>query len=75
MRGRPRFNQMIVRINLKISLREGEDDDLIDAFQRVPARKRASFVKAAMRSGGLAVPIDDLPDDEELAESLENFLG
>ncbi len=74
MRGRPRYNQMVVRISIKISLREGEDDDLIDAFRRVPPRKRASFVKAAMRSGGLAVPIDDLPDDEELAESLENFL-
>lgn len=65
---------MSLVIRAVLTLREGEDDDLIQVFQNVPARKRAAFIKAAMRSGGLIVNLDDLPDDNDLAESLDNFL-
>lgn len=64
----------MIRAVLTLREGEGEDDDLIKVFQNVPARKRASFIKAAMRSGGLEVKLDDLPDDSDLAESLDNFL-
>ncbi len=73
--GRPRSNLMTVLIRTVLTLREGEDDDLIEAFRGVPARKRAAFIKAAMRSGGLQINLDGLPDDNELADSLENFLS
>jgi hypothetical protein len=72
--GRPRSTTLTVVIRAVLTLREGEDDDLIAIFQGVPARKRATFIKAAMRSGGLQVKIDDLPDDGELADSLDAFL-
>ncbi len=73
--GRPRTSSLIVVVRAVLSLREGEDDDLIAAFQSVPARKRAAYIKSAMRSGGLTIHhVDGLPDDSELADSLENFL-
>ncbi len=66
---------MVVVIRTVLSLREGEDDDLIEAFRSVPPRKRSAYIKAAMRSGGMkAVNVEGLPDDDELAESLDNFL-
>lgn len=74
MAGRPRATSLSVVIRAVLTLREGEDDDLIEVFQSVPARKRAAFIKAAMRSGGLQVNVDGLPDDSELADSLDNFL-
>ena len=61
-------------VRTAITLREGEDDDLIAAFARVPARKYAAFIKQSMRSGALNVQIEGLPDDSDLAESLGNFL-
>ena len=75
MAGRPRSTTLAIVIRAVLTLREGEDDDLIEIFRTVPARKRAGFIKAAMRSGGLQVNIEGLPDDSELAESLENFLS
>lgn len=75
MAGRPKATALSLVIRAVLTLREGEDDDLIKVFQSVPARKRASFIKAAMRSGGLEkIKLDDLPDDSDLAESLDNFL-
>jgi hypothetical protein len=75
MAGRPRLSSLAVVIRAVLTLREGEDDDLIEIFRSVPSRKRAAFIKAAMRSGGLQVNVDGLPEDSELAESLENFLS
>ena len=75
MAGRPRSTSLALVIRAVLTLREGEDDDLIAVFQNVPARKRASFIKAAMRSGSLQVDMAGLPDDSELAESLDSFLS
>jgi hypothetical protein len=72
--GRPKLNTLVTQVYIRLSLREGEDDDLLKAFQSIPQRKRAAFVKASMRSGGLEISADDLPDDDELAESLDTFL-
>jgi hypothetical protein len=70
-----RLTSMVVVIRAVLSLREGEDDDLIEVFRRVPPRKRSAFIRAAMRSGGMkTVDLEGLPDDEEMAESLDNFL-
>lgn len=71
---RKRLDGNALVIRTAITLRPGEDDDLITAFQRVPPRKFAAYIKAGLRSGGLTVNIDGLPDDSDLAESLESFL-
>lgn len=73
--GRPPTGVRTILIRASLTLREGEDDDLIAVFQTVPARQRANFIKAAMRSGGLQVDLEGLPNDDELAESLDLFLS
>jgi hypothetical protein len=41
-----------VIVMVKLRLYRGQDDDLLDFFQRLPARLRAASVKQALRSGG-----------------------
>jgi hypothetical protein len=75
MAGRKPLPERTMLIRASLTLRAGEDDDLIKAFQSVPARKRAAFIKAAMRSGSFqGISYDDLPSDEELEQSIANFL-
>lgn len=71
---RPKLPEPATVIRTAISLRPGEDDDLLAAFAKVPPRKYAAFIKSAMRAGGLEVQIEGLPDDEELLESMGAFL-
>ncbi|MGC1378241.1 MAG: hypothetical protein WA821_18565 [Anaerolineales bacterium] len=75
MAGRPKATALSVVIRAVLTLREGEDDDLIAVFQQVPARKRAAYIKTALRSGGMKVEIDDLPDDDDLIVNLDDFLS
>jgi len=73
--GRPKLSQKVIHLHIQMSLRAGEDDDLIAALGAIPARKRSSFVKSSLRSGGIHVNLGDLPDDDDLADSLmDNFL-
>jgi hypothetical protein len=75
MAGRKPLPERAMLIRASLILRAGEDDDLIKAFQTVPARKRAAFIKAAMRSGTFqTISYDDLPSDEELEQSIADFL-
>lgn len=63
---------MVVRT--AITLRPGEDDDLIAAFRQLPPRRYAAFIKTGLRSGTLQVNLEGLPEDDDLAESLAGFL-
>ena len=65
---RPCLTTVAIVVRTAITLREGDDDDLIRAFNRVPPRRRSAFIKAALRAGGIQVNIDTLPDDDELAD-------
>ena len=72
---RPALEMVVHQVRVTLSLREGEDDDLIDFMQRLPFRGRAAAVKTALRTGNLnAALCADGPDDDELAEALEDFL-
>lgn len=71
---RARLSTPTVVVRTAISLRPGEDDDLLAAFAKVPPRKYAAFIKSAMRAGGLEVQVEGLPEDDELLESVGNFL-
>ena len=74
-RGRPpsRVKSIVVRVAL--TLRPGEDDDLIEFFAPIPIRLRSSAVKQALRSGRLISPITDLPSDEDIVAALDGLLG
>ncbi len=75
MAGRKQLPKRTMLIRASLILRTGEDDDLIQAFQAVPARKRASFIKTAMRSGSFqSLSYDDLPSDDDLEQSIAEFL-
>ena len=60
---------------MKLSLRAGEDDDLIEFFDQVPARLRVAAVKQALRSGGMSLKLEDLPSDDEVETALDGLLG
>ncbi len=75
MAGRKQLPKRTMLIRASLILRTGEDDDLIQAFQAVPARKRATFIKASMRSGNFqTLSYDDLPSDDDLEQSIADFL-
>jgi hypothetical protein len=74
-RGRPVSNTQLWEFQVHLRLRAGEDDDLIAFFRQIPARKRVSAIKSALRSGGMGSAL--LPDsisDDELLSSLDDFL-
>ncbi len=76
MAGRKPLPKRTMLIRASLILRIGEDDDLIQAFQAVPARKRAAFIKVAMRSGSFqGLSYDNLPSDDDLEQSLAEFLA
>ncbi len=74
-RGRPPACVKPVRVRVALSLRPGEDDDLLEFFAAIPIRLRASAVKQALRSGQLTSPSGDLPSDDEVADALDRLLG
>jgi hypothetical protein len=59
---RPKLTVAVHRYYINLTLREGEDDDLIALLTQVPARQRVRLVKRALRApqrefdnpGGLA---------------------
>lgn len=74
-RGRPAFEGQTWECHLHLRLRVGEDDDLIAFLSKLPPRKRAVTIKAALRTGGASLhQIEVGVPDDELLESLDDFL-
>ena len=71
---RPRLSPPKI-YNVKLYLRAGQDDDLIAFMESVPDKLRAKAVMQAMRSGKLAVAMDNLPSDDEVESSLAALVG
>jgi len=59
---------------IHLRLRVGEDDDLITFLSRMPPRRRASALKAALRAGGMPAAADESFLDEELDSVIDDFL-
>lgn len=72
---RQRLEQRPIIVQVKMSLRPSEDDDLIEFFNQVPARLRVAAVKQALRSGGMSLKLEDLPSDAEVETALDGLLG
>ena len=72
---RQKLEQRTHIVQVKLSLRPGEDDDLIEFFDQVPTRLRVAAVKQALRSGGMSLKIEDLPSDDEVETALDGLLG
>jgi hypothetical protein len=74
--GRPMLEMAVQRIQITLSLREGEDDDLIAFFAHHPPRKRAQAVVVALRQGGVAMAggVTPVIDEVELAAMLDDLI-
>ena len=64
-----------VIVMVKLRLYRGQDDDLLDFFQRLPHRLRAASVKQALRNGGLPVAAEAESDDDDIVDALAALLG
>jgi hypothetical protein len=74
-RGRPALEGQTWDCQVHLRLRVGEDDDLIAFLGKIPARRRTSAIKAALRSGGMVLnQADDSNSDDELLSALDDFL-
>ncbi len=71
---RPRSDEQIVTIQIKLRLRAESDADLVKWFGQIPERLRAPAVKAALRSGGMQPAVSNV-DDEEIEAAMAALLG
>lgn len=71
---RPRRTVQPVIHQVKLVLIPGEDDDLIRLLSDVPARRKATVVKTAIRSGGSFAAVDAGANDDEILDALGGFL-
>jgi hypothetical protein len=61
--------------HIHLRLRVGDDDDLIAFLSNLPPRKRASALKAALRTGGsIHSLVNDDSSTNELFIAVDNFL-
>ena len=68
--GRPTLAELDIErvlIRTSLTLHQGEDDDLISWFNSIPHRKRANYVKRALRQGGVST--------ENHSEEFEEFIS
>jgi len=74
-RGRPTLTNPPTIVQVKLRLYDGEDNDLLAFFGRIPTGHRADAVKAALRSGQIgAVEVADLPSDDDMLDDLAELL-
>ena len=71
---RPKLNTPLRRFYINLTLREGEDDDLIAFFERIPERQRVRAIKLALRTGDLATLQNDMDaEDDFLVDALDDL--
>ena len=74
-RGRHKAESPSIPFFIHLRLSEIEDADLIQFFQSIPKRRRATAIKSALRAGGMqSAGVVDTEDDEALAASVDDFL-
>jgi len=74
--GRPPLDTEVIRVRVTLSLRVGEDDDLIAWFAQLPARQRPRHLKRALRQGGVSLEPEtpaqvEIVDDATFADLLD----
>jgi hypothetical protein len=73
-RGRPRLTCHVRQIRFTLSLREGEDDDLLLFFADIPERRRAAALKAALRAGGISLKAGSVPITDDLDLTIQGLV-
>ena len=70
----PREREPDVVWNIKLLLYQPEDADLIALYHRTPSGKKATVVKARMRSGAVAEWEADETDEAEMYAALSGLI-
>lgn len=63
-RGRPKLECQVRQVRVTLSLRDGEDDDLLWFFSNIPNGRRAAAIKSALRSGGASFSKESSRQDD-----------
>lgn len=69
-----RCTSPLISVHIHLRLRSGEDDDLINFFNRAGSMCKARAVKAALRMGGLPTNESFFIPEEDGAEDALNDL-
>ncbi len=73
--GRPPLDVPARLIRITLSLRPGEDDDLLAFFDQLPAGSRARAVVTALRQGGVGeTAVSEAFDEADLLAALDDLL-
>ena len=73
-RGRPKSFYEVVVFRISLSLRKGEDDDLITFLADKRPRKRAIAVKTRLRSGRIENPEDLENQSGDLDQTIQGLV-
>lgn len=73
-RGRPVLPGTVTQVHLTLILRTGRDDDLLQFFGSLPARRRVAAVKSALRAGGMVLSTSTETGDAELDEDFSDLV-
>ncbi|MBA4383596.1 MAG: hypothetical protein C0410_02565 [Anaerolinea sp.] len=73
-RGRPKSFYEVVVFRISLSLRKGEDDDLITFLANKKPRKRAIAVKTRLRSGRVENPEDLENQSGDLDQTIQGLV-
>ena len=73
-RGRPKLECNVHQFRFTLSLREGEDDDLLFFFAGIPERRRAAALKAALRAGGVSLKAGYVSTTDDLDLTIQGLV-
>ncbi|MPN07918.1 hypothetical protein SDC9_155190 [bioreactor metagenome] len=73
-RGRPKLNCRVHQVRFTLSLREGEDDDLLSFFVDIPERRRAAALKSALRAGGVHLESASVKANDDLDLTIQGLV-
>jgi hypothetical protein len=71
---RPKLDCEVREYRIVLSLRVGEDDDLIARLDQTPARRRARLIKAALRGAPGEELVQVVDGEDGLEEDLDAVL-
>lgn len=73
-RGRPKSYYEVIVIRISLSLRKGEDDDLIAFLSSKRPRKRAIAVKTGLRSGRFEIAEELFNQSDDLDQTIQGLV-
>lgn len=73
-RGRPKLECHVQQIRVTLSLRDGEDDDLLWFFSNIPNGRRAAALKVALRAGGGSLSDESLKTNDDLDQTIQDLV-